>query len=519
MKKGLGFLLSIILLGSLISCNNQETTTPSIFDRDKGNTAYQLLIYAFDSSNGDELGDLEGIRQRLDYLKDLGITLIWLSPIHEASSYHGYDVIDYYSINKDYGTLDDFKNLINDAHERGISIILDMVLNHTSSAHPWFIDACNNKNNKRDWYVWKKDGVTYGSGGGYTGRFYESSTCNGAFFSSFTTSMPDLNLANKEVVNEQKKILKYWLDLGVDGFRFDAIKHFFDIAEYDKERNTLNDINKYFKEINGFIHSYKKNSYIIGEYLEMDYRGYIKFAPYFDSEFDFYTYDQIIKIVNGASPRGYINNYKTAQQALLDKNRDWYNSVIISNHDLDRVMSRVESENKAKLALNMQMLLPGMPYVYYGDEIGLKGVRYKNNDIERRLPMKWGDTWYWINADKYGAGFYREEINNDVLSVSEQLEDEESLLNYYKKVINFRNAKAAIYKGQVSEVDLGNINLIAYKSKHGNDELLVIHNKSYSSIEIDKKSEYKDIIFNQELITTNNNKIVIPSYTSVVIQL
>lgn len=132
MRKLISILLSVILITSLSSCQEKETTTPSIFERSKGNTAYQILIYAFDSSDGDGLGDFKGVTQRLEYLKDLGITLIWLSPLHKAGSYHGYDVIDYYSVNPDYGTLDDFKELIEEAHKQGISVILDMVLNHTS---------------------------------------------------------------------------------------------------------------------------------------------------------------------------------------------------------------------------------------------------------------------------------------------------------------------------------------------------------------------------------------------------
>ena len=518
MRKLITKLLSIVLLTSIISCENVETKSPSIFDRSRGNTAYQILIYAFDSSDGDGLGDFKGVTQRLEYLKELGITLIWLSPLHKAGSYHGYDVIDYYSVNPDYGTLDDFKELVEEAHKLGISVILDMVLNHTSSNHPWFIDACKNKDDKRDYYVWKNDNITYGSGGGYTGRFYESSTCNGAFFSSFSTSMPDLNLSNPKVVEEQRKILKYWLDLGVDGFRFDAIKHFFDVAEYDKNRDLQKDINKYMNQINKYIHSYKKNSYIVGEYLEMDFRSYYRYAPYFDSEFDFYWYDQILKITTGATGVGYIRDYNYAQESLKERNKNWYNSIIISNHDHDRVMSKVGTLERAKLAVSLQMLLPGMPYVYYGAEIGLKVTRYKDNDIELRLPMKLGDTWYCIDADNYGAGLYRENINDNVLTVKEQLEDEASLLNYYKTLINFRNEKAAIYKGVLASVDI-NDNLISYQASYGNDSLLVIHNRTLNTVTIDDKADYKDIIFNEISVERLNGKITIPGNVSIVIQL
>jgi glycosidase len=520
MKKLITILSSICLLVSLSSCNNVETTTPAVFDPTKGNTAYQILIYSFNSSDGDGMGDFKGITERVNYLKDLGITLVWLSPLHKASSYHGYDVIDYYSVNPDYGTIDDFKEMVNAFHNAGISVILDMVLNHTSRSNQWFIDACQNKNGKRDWYVWKKDGVSYGTTGSYAGQFYDDRTCNGSFFSSFGTSMPDLNLNNQDVVKEQKKILKYWLDLGVDGFRYDAIKHFFDVTELPKDADRQAYIDKYMKNINGFVHSYKKNSYIVGEYLEMDYRSLLKFVPYFDTEFDFPWYDRMLKAINGTNITSYVSVYNDSIEAFTNLNKNWINSTIISNHDHDRIMSIVTgNEAKARLAFNLQMLLPGMPFVYYGDEVGLKGARYNNNDIERRLPFTWGDTWYRVSADSYGPGLYRTDINDNVASVVDQLENPDSLLNYYKKVINYRNSEPIIYDGEVTAYDANNSRVISYKLTKDNKSLVVIHNVSISEQEVDYKSEFKNIVLNSEVVRIENNKIYLPSYMSIVIEL
>ena len=196
---------------------------------------YEIFVRSFNDSNGDGIGDFNGITQKLDYLQELGVTAIWLMPIFPSPSYHGYDVTDYYDVNPQYGTMDDFKTLVEEAHKRDIRIIIDLVINHTSDKHPWFKEAKKDPNSPyRDWYIWSKTDPKYL--GPWGERVWHSST-SGFYYGIFEAFMPDLNYKNPAVTDEMKKVASFWLkDIGVDGFRLDAAKHL--IEEGSKQENT-----------------------------------------------------------------------------------------------------------------------------------------------------------------------------------------------------------------------------------------------------------------------------------------
>src|SRR5690554_2047090 len=246
MKKIISFIMLLLIGFILIGCEeNDGEKLAELFPQN--DIYYSLFVRSFADSDGDGIGDLNGVRENLDYLVDLGITAIWLLPINPSPTYHGYDVTDYKAINPDYGTMADFDNLVKEAEAKGIKIMLDLVINHTSDQHPWFMEAKKGVNNPyRDYYLWTSETKAY---------------------ETFVGGMVDLNLNNEKVVSEIKEIVDFYLEKGVLGFRLDAAQHFFDnpaeTAVTIKNIIFLNDLNSYVKEK-------APNSFIVGEVFVSD---------------------------------------------------------------------------------------------------------------------------------------------------------------------------------------------------------------------------------------------------------
>lgn len=242
------FILMIFSITAL-GCGNslKEDTTQKNYE---GRTFYEIFVRSFNDSNGDGIGDIKGVTEKLDYLENLGIKGIWLMPIFKANSYHGYDVIDYYSIQDEYGTMDDLKDLLEEAHKRDIKVIIDLVLNHTSTENEWFKEARAAENSPyRNYYIWTKDMSKATSISAMnTKEWSQNGDKNELYYSIFDSKMPDLNFDNEEVVKEVKKIAKYYLEEGVDGFRLDAARWIFN--EKSKNISFWSDFNNYVKSVN-----------------------------------------------------------------------------------------------------------------------------------------------------------------------------------------------------------------------------------------------------------------------------
>lgn len=479
----------IALMLSALGCGSSESSSSSSIPsgpklngvyHDENNVGYQLLVYSFNDSDGDGRGDIKGITQKLDYFVDLGVNVLWLSPINKAGSYHGYDVQDYYSINTRLGTDADLKELIEEAHKKDIKILLDMVVNHTSNSHPWFIEARRNPESKyRNYYIQKQSGVTYGSSTNSSAGWHMQGDFN--YYSSFTSSMPDLNLGNPEVLNEVKNIFNYWVDFGVDGFRLDAIKHFFDPAEYATGTNVKEMTANCFNEINLAMKEKNPNIFFVGEWLdEGGFTSYKTSAPYIDSQFSFYSRKLLIDTASGSkSAMGLATKITTEINELTALNPDFTYTPIISNHDHDRIASTYgffDSKLRLRLVTSMLLTLPGMPFVYSGDELGMTGDRYNNDDIERRLPFKWGEG-NEVNPDTYGKGKYDPSEMTKRVSVVEAKNDELSLFNLYKDILNVRKENKAYAGGKMSVFgDDSNSNIMAFTISANGQKLLIVHN-------------------------------------------
>lgn len=433
---------------------------------------YELFVRSFYDSDGDGIGDFNGIIQKLDYLNDgnpetttdLGVTGLWLMPIFPAASYHGYDVTDYYTVNPEYGALDDFKRLLEEAHRRGIRVTIDLVINHTSSDHPWFIESQDPNSPKRDWYIWVDESPGYPGPWGQQvwyklGDFY--------YYAVFWERMPDLNLRNPQVVAEVNRIAQFWLELGVDGFRLDAAKHM--IEEGQAQENTEL-THEFWEQFRLAYKAVNPDAMTVGEVWSSaeQVQRYLE-GDELDLAFDFDLAGAILSGVSGNNPFNPRNSLERA--VSLFQNLQF--GSFLANHDQPRVMTTfLSNEQKARLAASLLLTAPGAPFLYYGEEIGMSGGKPDENI---RSPFHW-------NAEK-NAGFTTADfpwrlVNQEYKerNVAAMTEDPASLLSHYRNLIHLRNQHAALRVGKYYEVEVEQPNVLAYLRSSQQENVLVVLN-------------------------------------------
>ncbi len=405
---------------------------------------YEIFVRSFYDSNNDGIGDFQGIIQKLNYLNDgnpntnsdLGITALWLMPMMASPSYHGYDVTDYYATEPDYGTMADFEALIDSAHAHGIKIIIDYVMNHTSNQHPWFTQSANNVNNYRNWYVWSPTNPAFlGPWGQTVWHNYNNSYYYGLFYNG----MPDLNYDNAAVKTEMFKVSDFWLNKGVDGFRLDAIKYL------DEDGAVLENTPGNFMLLQDFNASYKKtnpNAFAIGEV----WSATPSIVPYvennrLDACFEFGLAGAILTSVNNKNSEAIKNQIKVVAQAYPSLQY----GTFLTNHDQDRVYTQLGNDtSKMKLAAAQYLTLPGVPFIYYGEEIGMIG---SGADENKRKPMQWtAGTNAGFSTHLPWQTLGTNYTTNNVQTLSA---NKNSIWNYYQKLIRARNENEALRKGYV----------------------------------------------------------------------
>ena len=421
---------------------------------------YEIFVRSFYDSDGNGIGDFNGITLKLDYLKSLGVTGIWLMPINPSPSYHGYDVLNYYAVNSEYGSLDDFKNLISEAHKRGIHVIIDLVINHTSIQHAWFEDAKSKPNSMhRDWYIWS----SRSSGN----KWYQEN--NGYYYAYFGKDMPDLNYKNPDVTNQIYKITSFWLNnIGVDGFRMDAAKHL--IEEGQKLENTVST----HDWLKNFYINYKTSNpeaYIVGEVSGAGGLVAQTYAGELDQIFNFELANSIVNSVIGGSNSSLISAIKFSLQEKPDSNY----ATFLTNHDQNRIMSTVNGEiDKAMVAASVLLTLPGTPFIYYGEEVGLQG---KKPDQDIRRPMQWTAN---INTGGFTTGnpWRPLDKNTVLLNVQTEESDPKSLLNHYRTLIKIRKQHSSLTYGTLSLIETENSSVYAILRKNQVETVIIIINLS-----------------------------------------
>lgn len=479
----------VILLGLLIGCVPNSTSTlaptPSEIDTQgdhsdipwwKTAVFYEIFVRSFYDSDGDGIGDFNGITDKLDYLNDgdpethgdLGITAIWLMPINPSPSYHGYDVVNYYNINPDYGNMKDFKRLLEEAHKRGIRIIIDLVLNHTSSDHPFFTNASSDENNQyHDWYVWSAEN------GGNHWHFSGTGANSQYFYGYFSPEMPDLNYRNPDVTEQMEKVTAFWLeDVGVDGFRVDAAKH---LIEDGKVLENTQATHAWFKGFYSFYKAINRDAYVVGEVSGSDARVS---ELYDDDEMDMiFNFEVASGFVNSANG-GSISGIGSAVTFIEKDNPDWNFATFLTNHDQNRVMSTLGGNvDKAKVAAALMLTSPGTPFIYYGEEIGMEGIK---PDEYIRRPMQWDIS---TNAG-FTTGDPWEDLGSNIATanVNIQSDDSNSLLSWYRQLIQSRIDYPVFSTGGYTEIKCSDRGIYAALRESEDVTILVLINMSKNPV-------------------------------------
>ncbi len=434
---------------------------------------YEIFVYSFCDSNGDGIGDIQGVISKLDYLQELGINGIWFMPIHPSQSYHKYDVRDYYEIDPDYGTMADMEQLLAECAERDIHVITDLVLNHTGNDHEWFVTACEylkslpagaEPNAEEcpyvDYYFFSREQKNAycpieGSDWYYEGKF--------------SPHMPDLNLANPVVRQEIQDIMQFWFDKGVSGFRLDAAKEF-----YSGDANANVEVLNWIQET---ATSIKEDAYLVAEVWE----GFASITHYYTSgitslfNFPFGTTDGKVPAVaraagTASTVASFAKALEQADTAYLESNPNYIDAPFASNHDVGRLAGFVgRDELKMKIAGAMNVLMGGSCFIYYGEEIGMVG---SGNDPSKRAPM------YWNAERNNGVTDPPPECelpeSYPLASAEEQRVDDTSLYNYYRQVIALRKAMPVISHGRVTEEAALNVNCVSAQRKTWGEEQCII---------------------------------------------
>lgn len=498
-RRGIALMLSGLMLLAATGCaktpeetgtSSDETTSTAgslaaTFDTvdDNYRTFYQIFVGSFSDGNNDGVGDLQGIIDRFDYLNDgnvnsetsLGVQGIWLSPIFSSPSYHKYDATDYYTIDWRFGTMDTLEELADLCESRNVKLILDLVLNHTSNQHPWFVafkQARLNGDTENEYYDYytcvtqeeKVGGRTYQSLGG--GWYYE---CN------FSGDMPELNYDNEAVRQAMLDVAKYYLELGVDGFRFDAVKYIY----YGDAEKSVAFWQWYMEELKKI----DPDIYCVGECWSgeteiMQYNTALNCFNFAMSGAEGFA----ASAAKGNSLSTFINYIVSYQKKVQDSNSDGIPMQFLSNHDQDRIAGTFITENNMRMAANLYLLSPGSPFIYYGEEIGLRGSRGSaSTDANRRLAMLWGDGD--LVKDPTGSTYSSDkQIQTTVAS---QMEDENSLLRYYCKLLSIRHRYPAIARGDYTAISTGEKNVGGFLVEYKGEYLVILHNNGTEELTVD----------------------------------
>ncbi|HLQ57874.1 MAG TPA: alpha-amylase family glycosyl hydrolase [Gemmatimonadales bacterium] len=421
---------------------------------------YEVFVRSFYDNNGDGIGDLRGLTQKLDYISGLGADCVWLMPVAESPSYHGYDVTNYYKIEPDYGTNDDFKAFVAAAHQHHIRVLVDLVLNHTSSQHPWFQEALKDTASPhRAWYRWSTSAAN---------NWHKSPVRDEYYFGLFWSGMPDLNYENPAVLEEMKHVARFWLDsMHVDGFRLDAVRH---LVEAGNEVSNTPGTHQVLRDFGQYVRSIAPppGAYTIGEVWDNTDVILTYYPDQLDAYFAFPISEALMEAVRTGKAGGLIPTVQQFQRA----EPAWRWAPFQRNHDQTRTMTALGNDTAgARLAATILLTLPGVPFVYYGEEIGMTGDK---PDERLRTPMQWAQA----PAAGFTSGKAWEALQPDSFKANVAVEDQasNSLLKLYRWLIRLRANDTALREGRLEPIDTGNESLLAYLRKDGSSQVLVVVN-------------------------------------------
>jgi glycosidase len=493
---------------------------------------YEIFVMSFADSDANGKGDFKGLTAKLDYLKDLGINGIWLMPIMPSDTYHKYHVIDFKNIDPDYGTLEDFKIFVDEAHKRGIKVITDFVINHTGNLHPWFLEAQKGKDNPyRDYYVWaKKDSiraqmfkktVSYDSDNIRKWHPVKSDTLSEHYYGYFNGLCPDLNLDNPKVKEEIVDIARFWLnDIKVDGFRMDAARHIF----FDERATDNHAFWVWFRQE---MEKIKPDVYLVGE-VWSDSKTVAPYLKGLPSLFNFDLGYAITEVASsGQDSIGLVKKYKDISDYYKSITTEFLDATFVKNHDQTRLLTELKGDvDKARMAAALLLTLPGTPYLYYGEEIGMVGDKLKTYedffgpDAYVREPF----VWDMDKKDPLQTSWEKPEFSTDktVIPFSRQKEDEQSLFNFYKKLIHYRNTSLALTQGGIDYSGISISEIVSFKRKFNDKEELVLHNVSDVEVTVklaDGNQKFSKLAYQSKPnIKQQDGEITIPAYCTLILK-
>lgn len=444
---------------------------------------YEIFVYSFYDSDGDGIGDLNGVTRQLDYIADMGFNGIWLMPIMPSTTYHKYDVTDYYSVDPEYGDIEDFKSLVEECHKRDIRLVIDLVMNHSSSQNPWFKEACDYlrqlpEGSEPDLEECPYVDYYHFSQEQESGSYYQVAGAAWYYEGAFWSEMPDLNLNSERVRAEFEEIAKYWIDLGVDGFRMDAALHF---EENDTEQNV--EILHWFYD---YCLSLDPDFYMVSEVWASESVIADYYASMTPSMFNFDAAageGKLVKTARGNMDAArFVNTMLEYQQQFSAKNPDYIDAPFLTNHDMVRVANNLNNSlDNLKMCCGLLMTMNGSPFVYYGEEIGMSSKGTK--DENKRIPM------IWSNSDETGMTDGPKDADSGIESafpgVEEQLQDSGSLLNYYKRALRLRNENPEIARGTINVIDaLCEENQAVITKTYEGSTIGIVYNTSEDELQI-----------------------------------
>lgn len=494
---------------------------------DNYRTWYEVFVYSFCDSNGDGIGDLKGLISKLDYLKDLGIQGIWLMPIHPSTTYHKYNVDDYYAIDPAYGTMADFEQLLSECHARGINVIIDLVVNHSGDNNPWFTEACQYLRDLGlgyegdateckyfEYYNFVRSDEAPAKGYNKVPNTMYHYECQ------FSSDMPDLNWESQLMRDDVENVMKFWLDKGVDGFRVDAAKEFY-TGNITKNTEVL-------KWLQDTAEAIKPDVYMVAEVWETSHTTVSRYYESgFTSIFDYPigNYDgKLMQVVNGQGNPAMVNTWATALEkihsAYSSADPQYIDAPFLSNHDVGRIYGFANGDPlRIKLAGSMNILMSGSAFIYYGEEIGMPG---EGNDPSKRAPMYW-------NADRNNGttglcpGCKLPEVGYPLGSLEEQMKDDASVYSYYRETIAIRNALPVISHGVcTAETALNQGCIAAVRKTWKDEECLVLTNINDEAGTVDL-SAYTDwtlvaiLSADGQPITMEGNTLKIAAYGTAIL--
>ena len=540
---------------------------------------YQIYPRSFQDSNGDGIGDIRGITSRMDYLKELGIDVIWLSPVYESpNDDNGYDISNYQGIMKEFGTMEDFDEMLRTAHEKGIKLVMDLVVNHTSDEHPWFVESRKSKENPyRDYYIWRepKDGKEPNNWGScFSGSAWQYDEKTEMYYLHlFSKKQPDLNWDNPKVREEVFEMMNWWLDKGVDGFRMDVISLISKKPDLPDGEPGINGYASFNEPANGpHVHEYlremrrkvldRADTLTVGECSGVTLEEAKKYASSDNSELSMVFQFEHMDVDSDGS-----NKWTDKKMDLRDMKEvltKWqkglegiaWNSLFWQNHDQPRCVSRygndgVYRERSAKMLATCLHMMQGTPYVYQGEELGMTNVpfesvedfrdldsinayhelvedkkvfsreemlhylRYKSRD-NARTPFQWDDG--------ENAGFTEGEPwimvnpNYKEINAKEQREREDSVFHYYQKLIRLRKENLVLVYGSYDLLLPESREIFAYTRTLGEEKIFVLCNYSAEAQQVERPEEFRNsetMIANCE-IQTQENTVILPPYGAVV---